>query len=113
MCVRLRPTPSPRTGMLRRMLTDLLVIEMNHADTGGMLHLSRLLDGERMALMETIPVADRSIASILASQAALAHAFLPRAKTLYRALGMDWPDKFEAATRRTLSHHIPSFDTGW
>lgn len=101
------------TGMLRRMLTDLLVIEMNHADTGGMLHLSRLLDGERMALMETLPVPDPSIESALASQAALARAFLPRAKALYAELGMDWPARFEEAARKTLAKHIPGFDTGW
>ncbi|HEY9010447.1 MAG TPA: nucleotidyltransferase domain-containing protein [Devosia sp.] len=101
------------TGMLRRMLTDLLVIEMNHADTGGILHLSRLLDAERMALMETIPVPERSIESALASQAALARTFLPRAKALYAELGMDWPERFEEATRKTLATHIPGLDTGW
>lgn len=94
------------TGMLRRMLTDLLVIEMNHADTGGILHLSRLLDAERMALMETIPVPGRSIESVLDNQATLARAFLPRAKALYAELGMEWPARFEDATRKTLERHL-------
>lgn len=101
------------TGMLRRLLTDLLVIEMNHADTGGILHLSRLLDAERMGLIETIPVPERPIASAMQSQAALARAFLPRAKALYAELGMDWPQKFEEVTRKTLAKHLPGFNTGW
>lgn len=94
------------TGMLRRMLTDLLVIEMNHADTGGILHLSRLLDDERMALMETIPVPGRSVQSAVDSQLALARVFLPRAEALYAQLGLDWPERFVAATRANLDRHL-------
>jgi hypothetical protein len=94
------------TGMMRRMLTDLLVMEMNHADTGGILHLTRLLDAERMALMETIPVPERSIQSALDSQFALARAFLPRAKALYGQLGLEWPARFETATHANLEKHL-------
>lgn len=94
------------TGMMRRLLTDLLVLEMNHADTGGILHLSRLLDAERMALMETIPVPERSLPSIIESQFAIARAFLPRARALYAQLGLDWPSRFEAATRASLERHL-------
>jgi hypothetical protein len=94
------------TGMLRRMLTDLLVIEKNHADTGGILHLSRLLDDEQMALMATIPVPVRSVHSSIDSQFALARVFLPRAQLLYAQLGMDWPEPFVAATRANLERHL-------
>lgn len=94
------------TGMLRRMLTDLLVLEKNHADTGGILHLTRLLDDEQMALMETIPVPERSVASAVDSQFAIARAYLPRARALYAQLGMTWPEKFEAATRANLDRHL-------
>lgn len=94
------------TGMMRRMLTDLMVIEMNHADTGGILHLGRLLSDEQMALLETIPVPERSVQSAIDSQYALARVFLPRAKALYAQLGLDWPSRFEAATRANLERHI-------
>jgi hypothetical protein len=94
------------TGMLRRMLTELLVMEMNHADTGGILHLTRLLDAERMAVMEALPVPERSVQSAIDSQFALARAFLPRAKALYAQLGMEWPARFEAATRASLERHL-------
>ena len=94
------------TGMLRRMLTDLLVLEKNHADTGGILHLTRLLDPDQMALMETIPVPQRSVPSALDSQLELARAFLPRARALYTQLGLDWPENFEAATRKHLERHL-------
>ena len=93
-------------GMLRRMLTDLLVMEMNHADTGGILHLSRLLDDERMNLMATIPVPERSVQSAIDSQFALARVFLPRARALYAQLGLTWPERFEAATRANLEKHL-------
>ena len=85
---------------------DLLVLEKNHADTGGILHLTRLLDPDQMALMETIPVPQRSVQSSVDSQFALARAFLPRARALYAQLGLDWPENFEAATRKHLETRL-------
>lgn len=98
---------STGTGMLRRMLTDLLILEMNLPDTGGMLHLSRVLDAERMALLAAIPLPTLSRDSAIEANLALARAFIPRARALHASLGLDWPEAFESATRRHLIRNLP------
>ena len=96
------------SGLLRRMLTDLLVAEMDLGDTGGVLHLSRVLDAERMALLATLPVAQPNRESVIEANLAAAGAFFPRAKALAHMLGIDWPTAFEEATRRHLSKSLPA-----
>lgn len=93
--------------LLRRMLIDLLTIEVNLPDPGGMLHLSRVLDPSRMAVLDAIPLPVRSIESAIATNFAIARAFLPRARTLHETLGIAWPDAFEAATRIRLAASMP------
>lgn len=100
-------------GLLRRMLTDLLVAEMDLGDTGGILHLSRVLDAERMALLAALPVAQPNRESVIEVQLATARLFMPRAKALAAKLGIEWPTAFEAATRRVLSEALPGFRMDW
>lgn len=101
------------TGMLRGLLTTLLIEEMQRGDQGGMLHLSRKIDAERMNLLLALPVAEPNRASVLRANAALARAFFPRAKAFAQKLGLDWPAAFETATRHKLSETIPDGDWDW
>jgi hypothetical protein len=95
------------TGHLRRFFTDLLILEMNLPDPGGALHLTRVLDAERMTLLASIPLAQLSAESAIETNLALARAFIPRAKALYGTLELDWPLDFETATREMLVRSLP------
>lgn len=101
------------SSLLRRMLTDLLIAEMDLGDTGGILHLSRVLDAERMALLAALPVAHPNRESVVKSQLATARLFMPRAKALAAKLAIEWPHDFEAATRRVLTRALPAFRVDW
>lgn len=101
------------TGMMRSLLTNLLIEEMQRGDQGGMLHLSRKIDAERMDLLLALPLPEPNRPSVLRANAALARAFFPRAKTFAAKVGMDWPEAFEAATRRKLTASIPDGDWDW
>ena len=94
-------------GMLRRMLSDILVAEMGKGDTGGALHLSRLIDAERMAILTSLPSPDATRDSVLAANNAVARVFFPRAKALAATLAIDWPQSFEDATRANLTRVLP------
>ena len=98
---------------LRRFLTDLLTIEINPRIPGGMLHLSRVLDPGRMAVLASVPLPQLTEASAIESNLAVARAFMPRAKSLCAALGVDWPASFEAATRRHLQRALPAHSIDW
>lgn len=101
------------TGLLRRGLTDLLIAEVNLPDPGGALHLSRVLDADRMAILAAVPLASLSVASAIDTNLALARSFMPRAKALYAKLGIEWPAAFEAATLRTLRNALPNTAIDW
>lgn len=101
------------TGMMRTLLTNLLIEEMQRGDQGGMLHLSRKIDAPRMQLLLDLPVAEPDRASVIAANSALARAFFPRAKAFGAAIGMTWPESFEAATRRKLQQTLPEGDWDW
>lgn len=98
---------------LRRFLTDLLTIEANPRIPGGMLHLSRVLDPTRMAVLAAVPLPQLTVESAIESNLALARAFIPRAKTLCASLGVDWPHAFETATRKNLQRALPTRSIDW
>lgn len=93
--------------LLRRMLVDLLTIEVNLPDPGGMLHLSRVLDPPRMAVLDAIPLPARTARSAIATNFVIARAFLPRARALHDTLALSWPEAFETATRNRLAASMP------
>jgi hypothetical protein len=101
------------TGMMRGLLTNLLILEMERGDQGGMLHLSRKIDAARMQLLLDLPVAAPDRATILVANAALAKAFFPRAKAFAQHIAMPWPEDFEAATRAKLTADVPDGDWNW
>lgn len=94
-------------SMLRRMMSEILVGEMGVGDTGGILHLSRLIDAERMALLTSLPSPVATRDSVLSANNAVARLFFPRAKALATKLGIEWPQRFEDATRAVLSRTLP------
>lgn len=94
-------------GMLRRMLSEILVAEMGKGDTGGILHLSKIIDAERMAILTSLPSPTATRDSVLAANNAVARVFMPRAKALAAKLGIDWPQAFEDATRAVLTRTTP------
>ena len=98
---------------LRRFLTDLLIMEVNPRIPGGMLHLSRVLDPQRMAVLAAVPLPQLDSESAIASNLALARIFMPRAKALCASLGAEWPAAFEAATRRNLQRALPGRSIDW
>jgi len=98
---------------LRRFLTDLLTIEVNPRIPGGMLHLSRVLDPGRMAVLASVPLPQLSADSAIESNLALARVFMPRAKALCASLGVAWPSTFESATRRNLQRALPGHRVEW
>jgi hypothetical protein len=80
---------------------------MGKGDTGGILHLSRVIDPERMAILTSLPSPDATRDSVLAANQAVARVFFPHAKALAAKLGLTWPQAFEDATRAILTRTLP------
>lgn len=89
-------------GLLRDLLTRLMVEETHSPERGGMLHLSRTVTPEQMAVLRALPYPGPHREEILAAHWATAAAFFPRARALANHLGITWPTAFEAATQRHL-----------
>lgn len=83
---------------LRNLLVDLLIEETDAPDRGGMLHLNRLITEEQKALMTALPPPVATREAMIAAHLAYAQAYLPRARARAAALGVVWPEAFEAAT---------------
>lgn len=94
--------------LLRRMTLDLMLEEngIGPAERGGALRRDAFLtEDQRRDLAGLSPVvADRE--GIIAANAEVAAIFLPRARRLAAAAGADWPEAFEAATRRHLRRRV-------
>lgn len=96
------------TGLfhLRNLLVDLMVAETDAPHRGGALHLNRLITADQQddlrALPSPLPTRDAAIAAHLAYAAA----YLPRARRLARRHGLEWPERFEAATWRMLAREL-------
>ncbi|ODT15568.1 MAG: hypothetical protein ABS35_31040, partial [Kaistia sp. SCN 65-12] len=88
------------TGLffLRNLIVDLLVAETDAPHRGGALHLNRLITAEQKAALAALPplVAERD--ALIAANLAHAALYLPRARRMAAHLGVDWPERFEAAT---------------
>jgi len=93
-------------GVLRGHLISLLLEEAEVAERGGALHLNRLLAPERLALLENLPALACDRESIAQAHVAVSRAFFAVARPLAAKLGAEWPDAFEAATRRYLQREL-------
>ncbi|MDO6732165.1 nucleotidyltransferase domain-containing protein [Marinovum sp. 2_MG-2023] len=91
---------------LRTKLIELLVEETAAPDRGGALHLNRLLTDEQKALLTALPAPVAEREAMIATHLAYAKAYLPRARTLAKQRGVDWPERFEAATWEKLNQAL-------
>jgi len=87
---------------LRNLLTELLIEETAAPNRGGVLHLNRLISEEQKSLLAALPVPSPTRESVIAVNLAYAEAYLPRARRMARKIGVEWPERFEAATRAHL-----------
>lgn len=90
-------------GMLRGHLETLLMQDVTAPDPGGILHQSKLLSSEQMALLHSLPYPKPERDALIAANFAIAREFMPRARTMAERLGIEWPEVFEAATRKRLA----------
>ncbi|WP_299410585.1 nucleotidyltransferase domain-containing protein [uncultured Roseobacter sp.] len=91
---------------LRNKLVDLLIEETDAPNRGGILHLNRLITDEQKDLLMSMPPAVPSQDAMISAQLAYAAAYLPRARKRAERLGMDWPERFEAATWAKLEETL-------
>jgi hypothetical protein len=91
---------------LRNKLVDLLIAETNAPNRGGMLHLNRLITEEQKALMTSLPPPVPERDAMIKTHLAYAAAYLPRARKRAAALGVAWPDRFEAVTWEKLKETL-------
>ena len=96
---------------LRNLLVDLLIEETGAPHRGGVLHLNRLITDEQKALLTSLPPAVPTREAMISGHLAYARAYLPRARKWAAQLGIEWPERFEAATwaklRETLQIERP------
>jgi hypothetical protein len=94
------------THLLRSHGIALLVEAQGFHPPPGALSLSRVLPPEELALVERLPLAEASFASVEDANLAWAAAVLPRTRKLCEAIGAEWPEAFEAATRARLRREL-------
>jgi hypothetical protein len=94
--------------LLRQMTIDLMLEEngVGPAQRGGALHLNALLTSPQREALENLAPISASRERIMAASGELAGIFLPRARELAARVAMEWPDAFEAATRRHLRERL-------
>lgn len=90
-------------GMMRGHLEALLMQDVTEPDPGGMLHQSRLLSPEQMQLLRALPYPAPEREAVIEANFAVAREFMPRARAMARRLDIEWPEAFEAATRKRLA----------
>lgn len=90
---------------------NLMLEEVNVADRGEALHLSKVLPNEDMDLLMSLPFPKPKRDEVIRAHFDIAQQFMPRAYALAAKLDLHWPDKFEKATLRALSASLgPSPD---
>lgn len=92
------------TDLLRQMAFELMLEEnaVAPAKRGGALHRNPLLTDDQRAAFRALPTVAAERESLIEGNLAFARLFLPRARRLAAAIGMDWPEDLEAALRRRL-----------
>lgn len=93
-------------GLLRGLLADLFMQDVSDPDTGGILHMSKLLPAEQIRIMSDLPFPNATAEAVLEGHLAVARIFMPRARQMAERLNVEWPEAFEAATRRVLEEKL-------
>ena len=87
---------------LRNLLVDLMIEETAAPHRGGALHLNRLITDEQKQVLFSLPPPVPERDALIAAHLDYAAAYLPRARRLAKLWGVEWPEKFEAATWERL-----------
>jgi hypothetical protein len=93
-------------GLLRDMLSDLMLEECPLPDRGGALHLSRLLRPDQMATLQGLPYPGPDHDQLIEAHVKVAEVFFPIARRLAWQVDVAWPDQFEAATRANIFREL-------
>ncbi|MBP1844676.1 putative nucleotidyltransferase [Rhizobium petrolearium] len=91
---------------LRNLLTELLIEETAAPNRGGALHLNRLITEEQKQVLAGLPLPSPTREAIISANLAYAKAYLPRARRVATKIGVEWPERFEAATWAHLRHML-------
>lgn len=91
---------------LRNSLVELLIEETNAPNRGGVLHLNRLITPEQRKVLTDLPPAVPERDAMISAHLAYAKVFLPRARLRAKETGMEWPERFEAATWARLQQSL-------
>jgi hypothetical protein len=93
---------------LRRMTIDLMLEEnaVGPFERGGALRLNPLLSAEQRRQLESVPPLVATRESVVHGHVAFAAIFLPRARRLVSAAGMNWPNDLAVATGEHLRRHL-------
>ncbi len=94
------------TFHLRNLLVELLIEETGAPNRGGVLHLNRLITDDQKALLISLPPPIPNRDAMIATQLAYAKAYLLRARKRAHELGVEWPERFEAATWAKLNEAL-------
>ncbi len=93
-------------GLQRAALIALMIEAAALPQPPGALSLSRVLSPADLAVIDALPPPGPTRESALAANAALAHAFIPRARALLERGGGAWPEAFWAATQKHLDRAL-------
>ncbi|MGC3939614.1 aminoglycoside 6-adenylyltransferase [Roseobacter sp. EG26] len=91
---------------LRNLLVELLIEETAAPNRGGILHLNRLISDAQKELLTSLPPPKPNRHSMIETHLAYAEAYIPRARKRAVDLGIDWPERFEAATWNVLKERL-------
>lgn len=100
-------------GLLRDLLTRLMIEQTQSPERGGMLHLSRNITSGQMEELLALPYPSPTRAEVLEAHWAMAKCFFPRAKAMAAALDLEWPASFEQATAEHLKRSFGAEFTDW
>lgn len=99
-------------GMEGQLATHSLLISLLLMENGidrtlaGKRRVAALLNDEQRGVLASVPALLPTMESIIQGRIAYARLFLPRARRLMEANGMEYPELFEAATRQHLAETL-------
>ncbi|MFC6582309.1 hypothetical protein [Sulfitobacter aestuariivivens] len=88
---------------LRNLLVDLMIAEAAPQHRGGALHLNRLITPAQRETLTKMPPPVAQKEAMITGHMAYARVYLPLARRMALAWGVDWPDRFEAVTWANLN----------
>ncbi len=87
---------------LHNHLVELLIEETQAPHRGGILHLNRLLTAAQKDVLTALPPPVPERQAMIDAHLACARSYLPRARQMAQKRGVEWPERFEAATWQRL-----------